>query len=184
MSSVFRFYTAQRYDKPRNKYCVYEDETMSDEVKMVSETKTVDAEKVLEATKTCMDYMEIRDGLHYAKCLKYEAKIKKLKAKIRGLKADVADLEFQLKSAEFAAKQKDEEHYEEMVYLQLANSRLDVDNSKLKRLLRLAMEELEKMRPCETCSYDQGSPNCKGCLYKWEHADEAESLLNGDDSDS
>lgn len=155
---------------------------MSDEVKMVSETKTVDAEKVLEATKTCMDYMEIRDGLHYAKCLKYEAKIKKLKAKIRGLKADVADLEFQLKAAEFAAKQKDEEHYEEMTDVQLANDRLDFDNMKLKRLLRSAMDELEKMHSCENCAYD--APNCNGCLYKWEHADEAERLLNSDDSES
>ena len=66
-----------------------------------------------------------------------------------------------------------------MIDLQLANGRLDIDNMNLKRMLRLAMDELVGMRSCANCAHEADSPNCKECRFEWVHADEAEKLLGG-----
>lgn len=69
--------------------------------------------------------------------------------------------------------------------------RLEEENKELKRLLRLAVEDIKKVSDdncCYHCIY--GNPITRRCeeykgnenCYKWQHAEEAMKLL-GDDAD-
>ena len=52
-----------------------------------------------------------------------------------------------------------------------------------KRLLSLAMEDLEEAEDCDTCVY-WDLDDCPGCHFKWKHHDEAMKLIGGEVHDS
>lgn len=58
---------------------------------------------------------------------------------------------------------------------------LQKENEELKRLLRLAVADIGCGELCANCVYEQ-LETCKKCDWKWKHADEAEKLLNGSES--
>lgn len=65
----------------------------------------------------------------------------------------------------------------------IADKQAEIDE--LKRLLRLAMDDLDWVQVCSTCKdyENDGDPHCaKGCWYRWRHADEAEKMLNRGES--
>lgn len=64
--------------------------------------------------------------------------------------------------------------------------KLIAENAELKRLLKLIYDEMQEAKICWTCVYRNLSAEDKTCyicgnanesMYKWEHADEAEKLL-------
>lgn len=62
--------------------------------------------------------------------------------------------------------------------------KLKQENAELKRLLRLAMGDFERLEQCCTCkNYEsKDDPHCKkGCFYEWRYAAEAEKLLGGEE---
>lgn len=68
------------------------------------------------------------------------------------LKADYADLDSRLRTA-------------------------NTENDELKRLLRLAVEDIEKLKNCERYPFCGGCPKESEPLCKWKHHDEAMELL-------
>lgn len=64
--------------------------------------------------------------------------------------------------------------------------KLKQENAELKRMLRLAVDDLEYIgswaKICRTCAHEnnEGDLYCKKlCSYHWIYAAEAEKLLNG-----
>ena len=84
-----------------------------------------------------------------------------------------------------------EEDWNKLEFMINNFSRLEEENKELKRLLRLAVEDIKKVSDdncCYHCIY--GNPITRRCeeykgnenCYKWQHAEEAMKLL-GDDAD-
>lgn len=60
------------------------------------------------------------------------------------------------------------------------------ENAELKRLLRLAADDLKQIKRCSTCKNIRADcyPRCiDDCFYEWKYAAEAEKLLGGGESD-
>lgn len=73
-------------------------------------------------------------------------------------------------------------------YKQLKTDYIDIDkqlrianteNDELKRLLRLAVEDIGKLKNCEKYPFCGGCPKESEPLCKWKHHDEAMELLGG-----
>ena len=95
------------------------------------------------------------------RCETLEAEIKRLRPvsdseDYKQFKADYIDLDMQLRTA-------------------------NTENDELKRLLRLAVEDIEKLKNCEKYPFCGGCPKESEPLCKWEHHDEAMKLLGGED---
>lgn len=70
------------------------------------------------------------------------------------LKADYADLDNRLRTA-------------------------NTENDEMKRLLRLAVDDIGKLKNCEKYPFCGGCPKESEPLCKWKHRDEAMKLLGG-----
>ena len=60
---------------------------------------------------------------------------------------------------------------------------LQKENAELKRIIRLAMDDLDWVQVCSTCKdfENENDPHCeRGCFYEWRYAAEAEKLLGGE----
>ena len=58
----------------------------------------------------------------------------------------------------------------------------DSENDELKRLLKLAVEDIGKLKNCEKYPFCGGCPKESEPLCKWKHRDEAMKLLGGAES--
>lgn len=66
--------------------------------------------------------------------------------------------------------------------LMAMNEALKQENAELKRLLGLAINDLEFIGSCASCENEnnEDDPHCaKGCFYEWQYAAESEKLLDG-----
>lgn len=67
-------------------------------------------------------------------------------------------------------------------------SRLEEENKELKRLLKLAVEDIGKHSFCSMCENRSDDSKCKKCkavtldMFKWKHVDEAMKLIGDEDN--
>lgn len=60
------------------------------------------------------------------------------------------------------------------------------ENRELKRLLKLAIEDIDNCSFCSMCANHNDENKCRKCkaitldMFKWKHGDEAEKLLKGE----
>ena len=60
------------------------------------------------------------------------------------------------------------------------------ENRELKRLLKLAIEDIDNCSFCSMCANHNDESKCRKCkaitldMFKWKHGDEAEKLLKGE----
>lgn len=60
------------------------------------------------------------------------------------------------------------------------------ENRELKRLLKLAIEDIDNCSFCSMCANHNDESKCRKCkaitldMFKWKHGDEAEKLLNNE----
>lgn len=77
----------------------------------------------------------------------------------------------------------DNERLRDCVYEAARNGELDfAELSEAKRLLKLAIEDINAAEACDTCEYYpviNGTECQKDDCYKWRYTDEAEKLLGG-----
>lgn len=66
-------------------------------------------------------------------------------------------------------------------YIELDNQirKVNTENDELKRMLRLAVEDIGKLKNCEKYPFCGGCPKESEPLCKWKHHDEAMELLGG-----
>lgn len=71
-------------------------------------------------------------------------------------------------------------------YIELDNRlrTANTENDELKRLLRLAVEDIGKLKNCEKYPFCGGCPKESEPLCKWKHRDEAMKLLGGNENDN
>lgn len=78
-------------------------------------------------------------------------------------------------------------------YEQLKADYIDIDkqlrtanteNDELKRMLRLAVDDIGKLKNCEKYPFCGGCPKESEPLCKWKHHDEAMELLGGNENDN
>lgn len=60
----------------------------------------------------------------------------------------------------------------------------NTENDELKRMLRLAVDDIEKLKNCEKYPFCGGCPKESEPLCKWKHHDEAMYLLGGNENDN
>lgn len=83
-----------------------------------------------------------------------------------------------------------EVNFDENTVAKLVDERLIAENAELKRLLLLAINDLEFIGSCHGCENEsnEDDPHCKNCKngsrYQWTHDAEAEKLLIGGESDA
>lgn len=81
-----------------------------------------------------------------------------------------------------------EEDWNKLEFMINNFSRLEEENKELKRLLRLAVDDIAWSNcnmgdsdECPDCPYYSGKPG--RCLNEWKHAEEAMKLLEDDDNE-
>ena len=64
--------------------------------------------------------------------------------------------------------------------------KLEYENRELKRLLKLAIEDIDNCSFCSMCANHNDASKCRKCkaitldMFKWKHGDEAEKLLKSE----
>ena len=64
--------------------------------------------------------------------------------------------------------------------------KLEYENRELKRLLKLAIEDIDNCSFCSMCANHNDESKCRKCkvitldMFKWKHGDEAENLLKSE----
>ena len=101
-----------------------------------------------------------------------------------------AELAEELKEKEYELSARKEEFERGIEYARKSCDKLEEENTELKRLLKLAVEDIEGRSYCSMCKNGVYNYNdeCKRCnvitldMFKWGHKDEAMKLIGGNEN--